>query len=283
MIKREVLVFFQENIKNIFLVLVLIVFFSGVGFYSAYVLQDEKVTQLTGEKDSTINRLNSEVFYLRNIFGDLLVEYEELEKEASFYENDYIQKSVEYTDLSEKYTQLEDNYTILLLEYADLSSSYVLERESLIDKTIVDDNKVKIFFNDVSLDCHQDVLVSVHTHIDTNLINILTGYSFTEKTVIAISWSYTAEEPDLNATLKEAYGSIKKYVKAASFNNTMIKDEYKIRYTNFTAMVYGEMRYALISTWYDADMSRQYMCMVLQEEGNAVATFSELMTSLRKY
>jgi len=276
-------VFFQDNIKNMFLILLIIIVFSGVGFYSASVIQDEKIAKLAGEKDATINSLNSEVTYLRNIFGDLVMEYEELEKEMGSYESEYMQKSMEYVDLSEKYAQLEENYTSSLQEYAVLNSSYALEMEAFINRTRVGEGKVRMFFNDVSVECPQDVLVSVHTHIDTNLINILTGYSFTEKTVISIGWIHAAEEPDLYTTLRAAYESVKKYVDAASFNKTMMKDDYMIRYINFTATVYGEMRYALVSTWYDIGASRQYMCIVLQWESDTVATFSELMASYTKY
>lgn len=275
-------VFFQDNIKNMSLILLVIIVFSGVGFYSAYVIQDEKITRLTGEKDSTIDRLSSEVSYLRNIWGDLIAEYEEMEIEMRRYEDDYMQKSVEYTDLSEKYSQLDEDYTRLLQEYADLNSSYVLERETLVNRTRVGDEKFKIFFNDLSLEYHQDVIVSINTVIDTDMAGILTGHPFSEKTVISIGWNYT-EEPDLNATLKEAYASIEQYVNATSLNNTMMKDDYEILYVNFTSIVDGKLWYALVSTWYDAGTSRQYLCVVRQEEANVVATFSELMASLRKY
>ena len=275
--------FFQDNIKNIFLILLVIIIFSGLGFYSAYVIQDEKIAKLTGEKSSTINRLNSEVSYLRNIFGDLLIEYEELEKEMRMYENDYMQKSVEYKDLSEKYAQLDYNYTSLLTEYADLNSSIVLERESLLNKTRVGDNNIKIFFNNVSFECPQEVIVTVNAFVNTNITDMLTGNPCNEKTFITLSCNYSLDEPNLNATLKEAYRSVEKYVNGTGLNNTMIKDDYKIRYTNFSAILYGEQRYVLVSTWYNANTSHQYLCVVQQEESTVVATFSEMMASFRQY
>lgn len=274
---------FQDNIKNVFLILLIIIIFTGVGFYSAYIIQDEKMTELVKKNNSTINSLNSQVSYLRNIFGDLVIQYEKLEQEMEESENTYMQKDLKYEELSEKYSQLDDSYQSLSQDYADLYSSIVLEREVFLNKTKVAENSVKLFFNNISFECPQGVVFSVNDLVNMNLTEILTGNSCKEKKVITLFWRYEEDEPDLNATLKEAYGSDEKYVKGTSSNNTLVKGDYTIRYINFTAIVDEETRYVLISTWYMADTSHQYLCVVQDNENTVVATYREMMMNWYQY
>ena len=284
--KQANIMFFQDNAKNIFLILVIILVFSGLGFYAAYLIQDEKMTEIVAENDSTVNRLSSEVSYLRNIFNDLVIQYEKIEKQINELQNESTQQNQEYEDLSQKYAQLNTSYQSLLNDYRALNSSNALERETFHNKTRVSENHVRIFFNNVSFEYPQDVVVSLdgpHESLPTNCSQLFTGTSNDGKTIITLSWSRVEDEPDLNATLRDAYGSIEDYVNKTGLNNNLIKDGYKVRYTNCTLLVGGETRYVLISTWYLSDTSNHYMCVVQQDEDTVVDIFMELMASFYQY
>ena len=278
--------FFQNNIKNIFLILVIILVFSGLGFYVAYFIQGEQMAEIVAENNSTINRLSSEISYLRNIFNDLVIQYDKIEKQINELQTESMQKNYEYEDLSQKYAQLNNSYQSLLNDYMALNSSSVLERETFINKTRVSENHVRIFFNNISFEYPQDVVVSLdgpYESLPTNCSRLFKGTTHDGKTIITLSWSHLEDEPDLNATLIDACGSIEYIVNKTGPNNTLIKDDYRIRYTNCTLLVDGEMRYVLISTWYLSSTSHHYLCVVQQDENTVVDTFMELIARFYQY
>ncbi len=284
--KQAILMFFQDNIKNIFLILVVILVFSGLGFYAAYFLQDEKMKEMVAENDSTVNRLSSEVSYLRNMFNDLVIQYEKIEKQVNELQSESTQQDYEYGDLSQKYAQLNSSYRGLLNDYRALNSSSALERETFHDKTRVSKNHVRVFFNNVSFEYPQDMAVSLdgpHESLPTNCSRLFAGEPNDGKTVVTLSWSHVEGEPDLNATLRDACSSIGIYLNKTSLDTTLIIDDYEVRYTNCTLLVGGETEYALISTWYLSRTSYHYLCVVQQDENTVVDTFMELMAGFYQY
>jgi hypothetical protein len=278
--------FFQDNVKNIFLILVIILVFSGLGYYAAYLMQDSKMTEIVAENNSTINRLSSEVTYLRNMFNDLVIQYEKIEKQINELQSESTQQNQEYEDLSQRYAQLNSSYQSLLIDYRALNSSSVLEREAFHNKTRVSENHVRLFFNNVSFEYPQDMVVSLdgpHESLPTDCSRLFKGTSNDGKTIITLSWSRVEDEPDLNDTLRDAYHSIEIIMNKTGLNNTLIKDDIRIRYINCTYLVGGEARYVLISTWYLSGTSSQYLCVVQQDEDAVVDTFMELMDSFYQY
>jgi hypothetical protein len=278
--------FFQDSVKNIFLILVIVLVFSGLGYYAAYLMQDSKMTEIMTENNSTINRLSSEVTYLRNMFNDLVIQYEKIEDQMDELQSESTQQNQEYEDLFQKYAQLNTSYQSLLNDYRALNSSNALERETFHNRTRVSENHVRVFFNNVSFEYPQDMVVSLdgpHESIPTNCSRLIMGATHDGKTTVTLSWSHVEDEPDLNATLRDACGSIEDYVNKTGLNNTLIKDDIRMRYINCTLLVGGETRYVLISTWYLSDTSNHYLCVVQQDEDTVVDTFMELMASFYQY
>jgi hypothetical protein len=277
--------FFQDSVKNIFLILVIILVFSGLGYYAAHLMDDDKMAEIVAENNSTINRLSSEVSYLRNIFNDLVIQYEKIEDQMDELQSESIQRNQEYEGLSQKYAQLNTSYHDLLNDYRALNSSSVLERETFRNKTSVSENHVRVFFNNVSFEYPQDALVSLdgpHDGVPTNCSRIFAGAASEGVTTITLIWGRVEGEPDLNATLRDACGSIV-YVNVTGVSKTLISDGFRVLYTNFTVLVDGETSYALISTWYLSGSSSQYLYVVRQSEDTVVDTFMELMDSFYEY
>jgi len=283
--KQANVMFFQDSVKNIFLILVIILVFSGLGYYAAYLIQDGKMTEIMTENNSTINRLSSEVTYLRNMFNDLVIQYEKIEKQIDELQSESTQRNQEYEGLFQKYTQLNSSYQSLLNDYWALNSSSVLERETFRNKTRVSENHVRVFFNNVSFEYPQDALVSLdgpHEDVPTNCSQLFAGAASEGVTTITLIWGRVEGEPDLNATLRDACGSIV-YVNVTGVNKTLIRDSFRLLYTNFTVLVDGETSYALISTWYLSGTSSHYLCVVRQGEDAVLDTFMELMDSFYQY
>ena len=258
----------------------IILIFSGLGFYAAYFLQDERMKEIAEENDSTVNRLSSEVTYLRNIFNDLVIQSELIEKQVSELQSASVQQDIEYDDLSQKYDQLNSSYQGLLNDYRALDSSYLLERETFHNKTRVSKSHIRVFFNNVSFEYPLDMMVSLdgpHESLPTNSMQPLAGTPNDGKTVVTLSWSHVEDEPDLNATLRAVCGSISIYLNKTSMDTVVIIDDYEIRYTTCTLLVGKETEYALISTWYLSSTSYQYLCVVQQDENTVVDIFLELM------
>ena len=277
--------FSQDNLKNIALILVVIVVFSGVGFYTAFNMQENKITGIVAENNSTVIRLSSEVVYLRNVFNDLLLQYEEMEDQVDELRDEAAQQSAEYEHLSQMYTQLNSSHYGLLDDYRALNSSYVLEKEVFQNKTTMQKDYIRVYLNNVSLEYHQDTVVSLdgpHESVPTNCSQLIAEWPQDGRTTVTLSWSHVEDEPDLNATLTDARGSIGFYVNKTSLNHTLVKDDYRVLYYNFTIEMGEEMRYMLISTWYMSDTGHQYLCVVQQDEDTVVEAFLELMARFER-
>jgi hypothetical protein len=277
--------FSQDSLKNVLLILVVIVVFSGVGFYTAFYMQEDKITGIVSEKNSTVTRLSSEVVYLRNVFDDLLVQYERLEDQVEELRDEAAQQSAEYERLSQMYAQLNGSHQGLLDDYRALNSSYVHETEAFLNKTTMQKDYIRVYLNNVSLEYHQDTAVSLdgpHESVPTNCSQLITGWPQDGRTTVTLSWSHVEDEPDLNATLTDARGSIELYVNKTSLNHTLVKDDYRVLYYNFTIEMGQEMRYMLISTWYMSDTGHQYLCVVQQDEDTVVEAFLELMARFER-
>jgi hypothetical protein len=277
--------FSQDSLKNVLLILVVIVVFSGVGFYTAFYMQEDKITGIVSEKNSTVTRLSSEVVYLRNVFDDLLVQYERLEDQVEELRDEAAQQSAEYERLSQMYAQLNGSHQGLLDDYRALNASYVHETEAFLNKTTMQKDYIRVYLNNVSLEYHQDTAVSLdgpHVSVPTNCSQLITGWPQDGRTTVTLSWSHVEDEPDLNATLTDARGSIELYVNKTSLNHTLVKDDYRVLYYNFTIEMGQEMRYMLISTWYMSDTGHQYLCVVQQDEDTVVDAFLELMARFER-
>ena len=277
--------FSQDSLKNISIILVIIIVFSGLGFYAAYFIQDGRIEEQAAKDQSTIDRLNSEVQYLRNMFNDLVAQYEIVEEQINELQDQSARQGHEYGNLSLSYTQLNSSYHGLLSDYSALNSSYLQEKEAYREKTRVRGDSVRIFFNNVSLEHPLDTLVSLdgpHVTLPTNCSSLLTGATH-NSTTVTLRWSHAEDEPDLNATLSDARASIGKYLNKTGANTTLVKDGFKVRYANYTVLVGGEKEYVLISTWYVTDTSYHYMCVVQHREDTVAEAFTELMDSFSQY
>ena len=277
--------FSQDSLKNIFLILVIIIVFSGLGFYAAYFLQDGRIEEMAAKDKSTIDRLNNEVLYLRNIFNDLVIQYEIIDTQINELQDESAQQGNEYGNLSLRYVQLNNSYQGLLNDYDALNFSYSIEKEAYREKTRVRGDSVRVFFNNVSLEHPLESVVSLdgpHVFLPTNCSRLLGGAA-REKMTITLSWSHVEEEPDLNATLIEAQASIESHVNETGSSRTLVKDGYRILYANFTVLVDGETEYVLISTWYLSGASHHYLCVVQPGEDTVVEAFTELIASFSQY
>ena len=284
--KQAIIMFFQDGIKNIFLILVIILVFSGLGFYAAYYLQDERMKEIAKENDSTINSLSNEVVYLRNVFNDLLIQYEKIKEQVDELQEEAAQQSTENEHLSQMYTQLNSSHQSLLGDYRALNSSYMSEKEVFRDMTTVHEDYIRVYFNSVSLEYPQDMAVMLdgpHESVPTNCLRFITGWPQDGKTTATLIWSRVEDEPDLNATLRDARNSISIYLNKTSLNHTLVKDDYKVLYANFTLLMDKEMRYMLISTWYLSDTGHHYLCVVQNDENTVVDAFTELVARFERY
>jgi len=277
--------FSHDSLKTVFLILVVIVVFSGVGFYTAFYMQEDKITGLVDESNSTVTRLSSEVAYLRNMFNDLLDQYERLEEQNRGLRDEVAQWGLDYERLSQRYAQLNSSHQGLLGDYRALNSTYLHETEVFRNKTTMQRDYIRVYLNNVSLEYHQDTALSLdgpHEGVPTNITWMISGWPRDGRTTVTLSWGRVDSAPDLNATLAEARSFIQSYVNKTSPTHTLVREGYEVYYANYTLLMGKEMRYMLVSTWYLGDTGCQYLCVVREDEDTVVDAFMGLMARFER-
>ncbi len=270
-----------EKIKNKYVILV-ILFFLGLGYVSAYYIQDQKISGIIIENNSTINTYNKLVNELNKTVNIMNDELDALEIKMFELETKLTQKNNEYDALVDKNGQLNNSYSSLLNEYYEMNASIMVEREFFLNRTSVSDDGIRVFFNGISFEYPKTFVTSLsglYESVPNNNSGLFTGTSYDEDTIITISWNYIENAPDINATLRNAYESIKKDVKKIGTNNSLVKDDIIIRYVNYTVSFDGETKYMLISSWYMRNSSHHYLCVVQRDENNVIEIFKDLMKS----
>jgi chromosome segregation ATPase len=249
-------------------------------------MQNQKISDIMTENNLTISTLNKKIRELNDTVNNLNTELENLSGEIIELENDLTQNIREYDVLYEKYVQLNQKYYDLLHDYRVMNTSYMREHEIFLNKTRVNENSIRIFFNHITFEYPQDLVTSLdglYESVPTNHSGLFTGTSYDETTIITLSWNYVENMPDLNATIKSAYESIKKDVEKIGLNGSLNKEDFKILYVNYTITVDRETKYMLISTWYLKNASHHYLCIIQQEENIVIDTLKDLMSSFYRY
>ena len=188
-----------------------------------------------------------------------------------------------YDQLEESYSILLENHDSLLVEYKESRTDYddlLLEFEAFKNQIRGDEASLQTVIGNMSFTLPQRYIIyasGLYESTATMESGILTASTVDDNTFISFSWDRLDSEPNLTATIDNAFNSIG-LILEYELNLQMEIGDRNILYSHLKTIVDNEYAYIDVATWYEETYGKQYICIVQNTTDNVTDSLQEFIS-----
>jgi hypothetical protein len=258
---------FDNKYILLFIIIVISIasFYGGTYYSNLFNNYEERYTAIIEEMEQDLLYQNITITSLNNNIIEL---------------NEKLSK---YNQINETYKNLEENYIELIIEYNQLDSETEKLRTELRqfkETQNIGGYNIRIVVANMSFTLSQRYVAyasGLYEQTATEDSGILTASTTDDNTIISFSWDTLESEPNLRATLDNAYSSIGLILEHKMYLTTVIEDQ-AILYSTFKTVLENKYTYINVATWHDSTSQRRYICIVQNTVDNVTNTLREFLT-----